>query len=130
MMIAKRCLCYIKALDILHSIRNHGLGYSEKSLSHEIEVKQNKILRRIFWSKKYCHVTKFYKSFELLKLQDIYKLELEKLIFKIVNNELLLNIVKNFTDLQGVHSYHTRQTKNSIFFLPSSQNAIVTDAMA
>ena len=61
------------------------------------------ILRTIFWSKKYCHVIKLYKSFELLKLQDIYKLEPGELMFRIVNNELQLNSVKNFAALQGVH---------------------------
>ena len=62
----------------------------------------------ISWSKKYCHVTKLYKSFESLKLQDIYKLELGKLMFKIVNNELPLDLVENFTALQDLHSYQGR----------------------
>ena len=51
-------------------------------------------------------------------------------MFKIVSNELPLNLVKNFTALQDVHSYHTRQTKNSIFFLPSVSKALAQNQLA
>ena len=101
-----------------------------KSLLHKIDVRQNNILRTISWSKKYDHVSKHYKSFELLKLQDIYELELEKLMLKTVNNKLLLNVIKNFTALQDVHSYHTQQTKNSIFFLPYVLKAFAQNELA
>ena len=51
-------------------------------------------------------------------------------MFKIVNHELILNLVKNFTALQDEHSYHTRQTKHSIFFLPSISKALAQNQFA
>ena len=63
-------------------------GTAAKSLLNKIEVRQNNILRKISWNKKYCHVTNLYKTFELLKLRGIYKLVHAKLMFKTVNKKL------------------------------------------
>ena len=51
-------------------------------------------------------------------------------MFKIVNSKLPLNLVKNFTALQKVHSYHATQTKNSIFFLPFVSKLLVQNQLA
>ena len=53
-----------------------------------------------------------------------------KLMFKIVSNELPSNLVENFIPLQDVHSYHTGQTINSIFFLPSAFNSLTLNQLA
>ena len=86
-----------KCNGIIYKLRNYvdsetllmlrySLGYSciqyeitvwdpaAKSLLLKIEVKQINILKAISRSKKYCHVSKLYKSFELFKLQDIYQI--------------------------------------------------------
>ena len=43
-------------------------------------------------------------------------------MFKIINNELSLILVKNFTALQDLHLYHTRQTKIQFSFHILFQN--------
>ena len=45
-------------------------------------------------------------------------------MLKIFNNELQLNLFKNFTVLQDVRLYHSPQNKNSIFFSLSVSKAL------
>jgi len=52
----------------------------------EIEIKMNNIVRTITWNKKFTHVTQLYKKLYLLKLKDVYKLELAKLMHKLHKN--------------------------------------------
>ena len=51
-------------------------------------------------------------------------------MFEIVNNKLPLNLVKNVIGLHDVHSYHTRQSKNSNFFFPFVSKALAQNQLA
>ena len=59
-------------------------------------------------------------SLDQLEFDDIYKLELGKLMYKVGNNEFSLHSIKNCinTVIQDVHSRNTKQTEKSIFFRP------------
>ena len=46
----------------------------------EIETKSNNIVRTIKWIKKFSQVTQLLKNLKLLKLRDVYNLELAKFI--------------------------------------------------
>ena len=50
-------------------------------------------------------------------------------MLKIVNNELQLNLFKNFTALQDVHLYHSPRTKSSIFFSLSVSKALAQNQL-
>ena len=47
-----------------------------KSRLHEINVRLNNIVRTISCKSKFMHVTELYKELQLLKLNEIYQLEL------------------------------------------------------
>ena len=68
------------------------------------------------WSRKFDHFSMLYKQQKLLKLEDIYKLELSKYMHQLNCNMNPKILDKNFVKLESVHSYSTRQkTKNKYF---------------
>ena len=56
-------------------------GTASRNFLREVEVGQNNIIRTITWNKKFSHVNHLYKQLEILKLVDVYKLELAKFIY-------------------------------------------------
>jgi len=48
----------------------------------------NNVIITISWSSKYSHETPYSKNLNILKLEDVYKLELAKFMFKVVNNNI------------------------------------------
>ena len=70
----------------------------------------------MIWSRKFDLVSILYKQLKLLKLEDIYILELSKFMQKLNCNMTPKAFEKNFVKLENVHSYSTRQkTKNNYF---------------
>ena len=61
---------------------------ADQSKKHEIKVTMNNIVRTITWNKNFTHVSHLYQNLNLLKLNDIYKLELAKFMHKLYNNNL------------------------------------------
>ena len=53
------------------------------------------------------------KSCDLLKLENIYKLEMAKLMHRFVNKALPPKIQNLFTEIQTMHRYHTRSSRVS-----------------
>ena len=51
-------------------------GTAFRNFLREVEVKHNNIIRTITWNKKFSHFNHLYKQLEILKLVDVYKLEL------------------------------------------------------
>ena len=74
-------------------------------------------MRTITWNKKFSRVTQLYKNLKLLKLRDVYNLELAKFMHQIYNNETLL-LQDKFTKFEKTHSHKTRKPSSSNFFLP------------
>ena len=75
----------------VYSCVNYGIttwGTADQSKKHEIEVKMNNIVRTITWNKRFTHVSHQYQNLNLLKLNDIYELELAKFMHKLYNNNL------------------------------------------
>ena len=65
--------------------------------------------------KKFSHVNHLYKQLEILKLIDVYKLELAKFMHKLFNYKLW---PQNFTKIEQIHAYETRRPNKSNYFLP------------
>ena len=63
-------------------------GTATNSVLQSLEVVHNNILRTITYSNIRCHITPLYKSLNILKLHDIYKLELAKLLHKFYHEML------------------------------------------
>jgi len=58
------------------------MGAAQKHLL-KIEVCWNNIIRTLTWNKKFSHTTILYKNNKILKLNDVYKLELAKFLYKL-----------------------------------------------
>jgi len=81
----------------------------------------NNIVRTITWNKKFAKVTQLYKKLNLLKLKDVYKLELAKFMHKLHNNKLPIIFQNNFSKTENIHSHKTRKSSNKAnYFLPGT----------
>ena len=104
-----------------HSRVSYGiavLGTVAKKYLHEVELKLNIIVRNITWNKKFSYVSQLYKKMKLLKLKDVYKLELAKFMHKLFYNKLSCVFQKRFIKMEKIHSYKTRKAVNLNYFLP------------
>ena len=93
--------------SFVYSSENYGIttwGIADQSKKHNIEVKMNNIVRTITWNKKFTHVSHLYQNFNLLKLNDIYKLELAKFMHKLYNNNLHIVIQNRFAKIEKIHT--------------------------
>jgi len=54
----------------------------------EIKTRQNNIIQTIYGKHRTEHVTPFFTQLEILKLHDLYKLEIGKFIFQLNSNKL------------------------------------------
>ena len=54
-------------------------------------------MRTIIWDKKFLRVTQLYKNLKLLKLRDVYNLELAKFMHQIYNNKTPFLFQDKFT---------------------------------
>ena len=86
-------------------------GTAAKTKLREIEIRLNNIVRTITWSKRFTHVTHLYKKLELLKLHDLYKLEIAKIMHKLFNNKLPPILKSRFVKTDMIHAHETRSVK-------------------
>jgi len=89
-----------------------------------IYVKQNNILRNMTFSNYDAQVTPIYKRVNFLKAQDIYKLELARLMHKF-HDGLLPSIYNGlFQRSSDLHNYNTRFASNQNYLIPSVHSNI------
>ena len=106
--------------SIIYNCVNYEIitwGTADQNKKHEIEVKTNSIVRTITWNKKFTHVSHLYQNLNLLKLNDIYKLELAKFMHKLYNMNLPIVFQNRFTKIEKFHTYVTRGSNKSNYFL-------------
>jgi len=90
----------------------------------EVEINMNNIVRTTTWNKKFTHVTQPYQKLNRLKLNDVYKLELAKLMHKLHNNKLLFKI--NFRKLKiFIHIKLGDQIKQTTFYQEQAKLQLV-----
>ena len=102
--------------SVVYSRVQHGIilwGSTFKPVLRELEVRLNNIVRTITGSRKFDHVTPLFKQLKLLKLHDIYQLELEKFMYQLNWNKLPIIIQSLFTKIEYLHKYNTRQAKTT-----------------
>ena len=63
------------------------------------------------------------KNMHILKLEDIYKIELAKFMHNSVNDKLPPAFLHFFTKIQDMHSYNLRSTKSKVYFTPRCRTA-------
>ena len=100
--------------SLIYSRVQYGIilwGTATYTRQKEIVLRLNNIVRIMTWSRKFDHVSIPYKQLKLLKLEDIYKLELSKFMHQLNCNMTHKVFEKNFVKLESVHSYSTVQDK-------------------
>ena len=91
---------------------------ANKTLREHIHVKVNTILRIISSCNIYTPVSHLYRFLTFLKLEDIYALELSKLMHQLHNYKLSDIFCKYFTKINTIHYYKTRMcVLRRIFYL-------------
>jgi len=68
-------------------------------------------------------VTIIYKMQKILKLKDLYNLEVSKFMYKYTTSQLPATFNNYFKLITGVHSYNTRQVKTRQFALPKARSS-------
>ena len=99
-------------------------GCAAKKYMAKLRVRLNNIIRAITFSKSFSSMTALYKNLNILKLEDIYKLELAKFMYQINYKKVPTIFVDLFTSTTKLHHYETRRTRSSNFFLPRVNKTI------
>ena len=87
-------------------------------------MKQNNILRNMTFSNYDAQVSPIYKRLNFFKAQDIFKLELAKLMHKF-HDGLLPSIYNGlFQRSSDLHDFNTRYASNRNYFIPSVHSNI------
>ena len=105
-------------------------GTATTTKLREIEIRLNNIVRTITWSKRFTYVTHLYKKLELLKLHDLCKLEIAKIMHKLFNNKLPPILKSRFAKTDMIHAHETRSVKQSNHFLPRVNKSICQNSIA
>ena len=112
--------------SLIYSRIQYGIvtwGTANQTLMHELNVKLNNIVRTITYSSKYCPVTSLYNTFNFFKLDDIYRLELAKLMYQLHHKKFKTALKDCFVDITKIHSYNTRTKHNLVYFKPRVQTS-------
>ena len=92
-------------------------GTVTNSVLQSPEVVHNNILRTITYNNLKCHITPLHKSLNILKLHDIYKFELAKLMHKFHHEMLPTSFKGLFQKTAEVHCHNTRNATNQNYFV-------------
>ena len=105
--------------SLIYSKLQYGIlvwGTTSKTYLCELVVRSNNIVRIITLSRNCSQMSNLYKSLYLLKLTDIYKLELAKFMFALHNNRSPKIFEDSLTKPKSVCDHNTRQlTKKCLF---------------
>ena len=96
-------------------------GGTFSSLLEPLFRKQKIIVRNILNQPYRSHSTPLFHTLELLKLEDIYKLQIGKLMKKKITDGKITNntTTNNLILIASVHSHNTRSSHNENYFLPT-----------
>ena len=84
----------------------------------------NNTIRTITFSSKYCKRTILYQKLNILKLANIYGLELTKYVHQLHSNKLPFSLYEDYVKLNEIHSHNTGQTQNAVYFKPRVRKSI------
>ena len=69
-------------------------------------------------------INTMYKQLNILKISDIYHLELGKFMYLLYSDRLPAVFAQLFKKIKEIHSHNTRLTEKSTYFLPRVSKAI------
>ena len=91
---------------------------------------QNKIIRLIAISSYRSNAEKLYAQLKILNVNDIYKLQITKLMRKFKHDCLPSVFNYLFTKWDNIHSYNTRQQTSQEYIVPRKRLAIAQRSLA
>ena len=103
---------------------------TETVLAHDQHWEEHKIIRLITFSSYRSNAEKLYAQLKILNLNDIYKLQIAKLMHKFEHDCLPSVFNYLFTKLDNIHSYNTRQKTSQEYIVPSKRLAIAQKSLA
>ena len=104
---------------------NYGIlawGNTYSSYLERILLLQKKALRIICRESWRCHTNDLFYQNNILKIKDLYCLNLGQFMYKLINNSLPFAFDSMFIQNKTVHSYPTRQINE--FHLPRSRTVL------
>jgi hypothetical protein len=79
---------------------------------NSILILQKRAVRNLCHLKYLAHTAPYFKSLKLLKIFDIYTLQVCQFMFKVTYNLLPPSFIENYKTNSDVHCYNTRKSKN------------------
>ena len=113
--------------SLIHSRVQYGViswGNASNIYLNKIQIRMNNIVRLITKSSKYFSINPQYKMLKILKLDEIYKLELAKFMHNLHHNNLPFIFKRQFTYLTNWHTHKTRCADSFNYFLPRVKKKI------
>ena len=106
---------------VYYSLVNSHLSYcistwggAPPSILEPLNIVQRKIIRIMTYSHYQARTTPHFLELKILKLQDIYKLNLSLLFHKIHNNQIVGQ--HHLINIRDIHSHNTRLSNNNNYF--------------
>ena len=89
---------------------------ANKTSQEIIQVRLNKILRIILFHNLYTPASQKYEELQVLKVEDIYLLELAKFMYQLHHNQLPKNFYYSFCKLNTIHQHETRLINSTAYY--------------
>ena len=83
-----------------------------------IGVGLNKILRTILFRNLYRPITQLYKKLQVLKVENIYQLELATFMYQLHHNQFSKNFHHSFREISIIHQHQTRLINSIGYYRP------------
>ena len=94
-------------------------GCTFPSYLRKLQCLQNKAIRIIFNSNRLTSVTPIFHALEILKIEDLFKYEVGKLMFQFSKKTLLVCFSSLFTYTSAIHNRSTRSQSLNNLYLPN-----------
>ena len=118
--------------SLVHTHLSYGTmiwGGTYKTHIHKLEIIQKKAIRSIYKANYNAHTSPLFKKSNILKLCDIFNIQIGKLVFKCINQLSPPSLSDLFTRNADFHSYQTRNNNNPRALKPNallvSQNFVI-----
>jgi hypothetical protein len=104
-------------------------GSTYDSYLSKLEIQQKKIIRAIAGARYDAHSEPLFKSLNILKLHDIYNLQVAKYVYAFIQNTLPPQFSNIFTLSQDAHTHDTRHSRTFKLALPKTRTTIANNSI-
>ena len=102
---------------LLYGLVVWGSTISGKSFN-QLQLLQNNSIRAIIGLPKYEHISSYYFKLEILKIKDLNKFEIAKLMYLYHSSCLPCSFDNYFVKPSNIHKYTTRSNDNFNYYIP------------